>query len=312
MLALSESMNPVDHFGGHIGIIETDVAIIADVGNGSVIAVLFFQPVPDGGSIAQGTKAEIEYLGNSRNLHNAVLFFLLAVVLFKLVRRQVAVGSDQLTDALGNLCPVHFDYRMRVSYAASLEDDALGIVILPGIIRTAAGVGMTADAIAVFQVFGLFFRAVGSLEVFIDSDFAAFIVIAAAQYKIDFILCDESLSRHINRLRCSVGLERTLQGQQIMLQTLHVVPAASGGILFIRTLQVGLKLDDHTVPLNRVGDQVENLRNLVRETHSAVPDRFNTVHVIAVSIAQPVCHFTAFKEVHHIKVILRHIATSVQ
>ena len=137
-------------------------------------------------------------------------------------------------------------------------------------------------------------------------------MIAAAQFKIDFILRDEPLSRRINRLRCSVGLERTLQGQQIMLQTLHVVPAASGGILFIRALQVGLKLDDHTIPLSRVGDQVENLRNLVRETHSAVPDRLNAVHVIAVSIAQPVCHFTAFKEVHHIKVILRHVASSVQ
>ena len=97
-----------------------------------------------------------------------------------------------------------------------------------------------------------------------------------------------------------------------MLQTLHVVPAASGGILFIRALQVGLKLDDHTVPLNRIGNQVENLGNLVGEAHSAVPDRLNAVHVIAISIAQPVRHFAAFKEIHHIKVILRHVASSVQ
>ena len=109
MLALGKGMNPVNDIRGDIGIIETDVAIIADVGNSSVVAVLFFQPVPDGSSVAQGTKAEIVCLGNSRNLNNAVLFFLLAVVLFKLVRCQVAVGSNQLTDALGNLSPVQLD-----------------------------------------------------------------------------------------------------------------------------------------------------------------------------------------------------------
>ena len=97
MLAFCKGMNPVDDIRWHIGIIETDVAIIADVGNGSVIAILFFQTVPDGGSIAQRAKAKIVCLGNSRNLYNAVLFFLLAVVLFKLVRRQVAVGGDQFT-----------------------------------------------------------------------------------------------------------------------------------------------------------------------------------------------------------------------
>ena len=128
MLALSESMNPDDHFGGHIGIIETDVAIIADVGNGSVIAVLFFQSVPDRGSISQRAKPEVVCFGNSRNLHNAVLFFLLPVVLFKLVRRQVAVGGNQLTDALGNLSPVQLDDRMRISNAASLENDPLPLL----------------------------------------------------------------------------------------------------------------------------------------------------------------------------------------
>ena len=83
---------------------------------------------------------------------------------------------------------------MWISNATALENDPLGIVILPGIIRTAAGVGMTADAIAVLQKFSLFSSAVRGLEVFVDARFAAFIMIAAAQFKIDFILLDESFS----------------------------------------------------------------------------------------------------------------------
>ena len=128
-------------------------------------------------------------------------------VLFKSFRGKVPSLADQLVNALGNLIPV----QLYIGAIPLVIAQTFTVVIFMASCCAGKGMGMTADAVLLFQEVRLFLWGVGFPEEVIDTAFPTGKAASTGQGCVDFVLGDKLVC--FGQLRHSGGKLAARQGQ---------------------------------------------------------------------------------------------------
>ena len=159
-------------------------------------------------------------------------------VLFKSFRGEVPSLADQLVNTLGNLIPV----QLYIGAIPLVIAQTFTIVIFMASCCAGKGMGMTANAVLLFQEVRLLLGRVGFPEKVIDTAFPAGKAAPTGQGCIDFVLGDKLLC--FGQLRHSGGKLTARQGQvfQIVPDFLcfMVMETHQASILIVRRPEGGI------------------------------------------------------------------------